>query len=847
MLEVKRHETARFFLFFMGFAAGLAGPAFGAEGSAASEDSPWGALTAPGASAGSAFPSLAPPLPRLTQPRTPQGERAKVSGDEQPVGGQVVKMVPVEPAPPSSLEKSISADEILVAGTVADSNPAKGLQQFGYNFFRTTAFFPQFDLPVGADYLVGPGDSLIVTVWGSVDGAFDLTVGRTGEVVVPKVGPVRVAGVPFGKIAGLLKSRLEQAYRGFDLSVTMGKIRTIKVYVLGEVAAPGDYTVSSLATVLNALSAAGGPSKSGSLRTITVRHASGGQDVVDLYDFFTRGDKSRDIRLESGDTLFVPVIGRVAAIAGEVKRPAIYELKTESTLKDLLALAEGVTPTGYLQRVQISRVVANDKKKVLDLNLDPVQTATPLDELTAAVAVQDLDVVRVFPINTLLRSHFRLTGRVERPGSYALKPGQKLSTILTRDRLLPDYSPTVLEVTRLDATDRQPRKLVVDLSKVLAGDPAHDLVIQEFDVVRVFARSELEQEQTVRISGEVQKPSTFPLLHGMTVRDLVLQAGSLTASAFREGAELSRLSRTAGDVKRVALTVNLEEALADNPKHNLTLEAFDELTVRKLPNWANEKDRYVTLSGEFLFPGTYPIYRGERLSAVIERAGGLTGKAYLPAAKFTRDSVRQLQQQRMDEALERAQLDVVAKQTALVSKSASAEELDATKATLEGLQRTIELLKGKKAEGRLVLALQSLESLKGSPADIEVLGGDVLAVPPNPASVNVLGSVYNPTTALFEPGRTVRSYLDQAGGVTNDGNVSEMYLVKADGTVHSMQQTTTFFPFYDKFLAAKVESGDTVIVPQKVEKIAWMREIKDLTQIVSQIALTAGVLIAAGL
>jgi protein involved in polysaccharide export with SLBB domain len=751
-----------------------------------------------------------------------------------------------EQATVSPLEKLITSDETLAAGKVSDANPARTLTQFGYNYFRNVGFSPMTDVPVSADYLTGPGDTLVLNVWGSVEGTYELTVTRSGEVFLPKGGPVKVAGVPFGKLQEVFRSRMAKEYRDFDLSVNMGKLRTIKVFVVGEVASPGDYSLSSLSTLLNALSAAGGPTKNGSLRNIQLRHADRADETVDLYEFFTRGDKSRDIRLSSGDTIFVPVIGRIAAISGNVKRPAIYELREEKNLKDLLALAEGITATGYLQRVQISRVVANENKKVIDLNLNSMATGKPLDALAAAVEIQDLDIVRVFPINNLLRDHFSLEGHIDRPGYYALQPGMRLSGILNREHLLPEYYPGFLEVTRLVPPDLSPQKIVVGLEAVLARDPAQDLEIREFDVIRVFSRLELDRQAKVKVAGEVQKPGEYRLYKEMTIRDLLIQAGYPTPSAYLASAELNRLKKSKDKVTTFPLSINLAEALTGNPQANIPLEPFDELTVKKLPDWAEETERYVTLSGEVKFPGVYPIYKGERLCSVIDRAGGLTDKAYLHGAKFSRESLRQQQQKQMDESLARAEEEILKKQAQLAVVAASKEELDATKAAMEGLKRTIEILKSKRAEGRLLIHVSSLEDLQRECADLELKGGDSLHIPSNPKAVSILGQVYNPASVLFSPRQDIGYYLGKVGGPNDNAEEGEIYLVKMDGTVVSRKQSSGFL-YFNRFMASSVDSGDAIIVPQRYEKIAWMRELKDITTILGQIALTAGVLIAAGL
>jgi len=741
-------------------------------------------------------------------------------------------------AEPSEIEKMISADEIIEAAEIPDDNLSRTLTQFGYNYFQNLSLLPQIDVQVSPDYLVGPGDSIILTVWGSIEGSYELIINSGGEVILPKVGPVSIAGLTFGRLADVFRVHLAKIFREFDLAVNMGKLRTNKISVVGEVAAPGDYTVSSLSTVINALSAAGGPTKNGSLRNITIRRSGKAEENIDLYDFFLTGDKRKDVRLSSGDTIFVPVIGRIAAIAGNVKRPAIYELKSEKTLKELLALSEGITATGYLQRIQISRVVANQGKQVIDLNLDPGQTGKSFDEIAGGIPVMDMDIIKVFPINRLLRNHFKLEGHLERPGSYAIKNGLKISSVLNYQLLLPEYASTI-EVTRLNPPNLEPRKILLDLDKALAGDPAQDIEIKEFDTIKLFSKWQLQEKAVVKVSGEVQTPGEYPLLKDMTVRDLLLQAGNPNAVAYMKDAEISRISIHEEKAQLQPIIINLEEALKGNVKHNITLHPYDELTVRRIPNWTVAKDRYVTLTGEFVFPGIYPIYKGERLSSVIKRAGGFTDKAYPKAAKFTRETVRKLQQQRMDEALDRAQEVVLNKKSATISAAASKEELEATKASMDALERSIKILKSKKAEGRMIISLATADKLVGKPSDVELAGGDSLHVPSNPNSVHVLGNVYNPTTSLYEPWRNVRYYLDKVGGPTNEGDEDEMYLVKADGTVFSKNQASSLL-FYNGFLSSPVESGDTIIVPQKMERTAWLRDIKDITTIISQIAISAG-------
>jgi protein involved in polysaccharide export with SLBB domain len=772
------------------------------------------------------------------------------SGDElettAPRRTRVTGQREVKPPEPSAIERTLSENPVSAEKVKAQPYGTAGITQFGYSFFRPEArkFAPQSDLPVGPDYLIGTGDRLILSVWGSVNGTFNLEVSRSGEVTLPKVGAVKVAGMRYDQLPALLTATIGRNYKNFNLNVNMGKMRSVKVYLVGEVTAPGDYNLNSLSTLINALSAAGGPTKNGSLRNIQINRNGKLIETVDLYDFFLKGDKGKDIRLQPGDTILVPAIGPVAGIAGNVRRPAIYELKGERTLKELLALADGINPTGYLQRVQLYRIEAHDKKVVTDFNLD-LNGEKNVDRVAGGIAIQDLDLVKVLPIDSLLRGYVRLTGHVLRPGDYALKPGMRVSSLLSADNLLPEYYASAGQLIRLYPPDLHPEVSFFDVTRALRGEPGYDLELKEFDRVKIFARKEKEEIPFVKVSGEVQKPVQTRFFENMTVRDLVMQGGNVKQTAYLKNAEITRLRRSGDSVSSFALPVDLAKALQGGPE-NVKLEPFDELTVRRIPNWAEETERYAVLQGEFVFPGTYPIYKGERLSALIARAGGFSERAYLKGAKFTRETARQLQQRRMDEALNKAQLDIVSLQTKMAQTASSVEEVASSKATIEGLLQSIEVLKNKKAEGRMLVKFDSLQELKGSVYDLELQGGDQLTVSSDPGGVNVIGDVYNQNTVVSQHGYDVQWYLNQVGGPTGDADLGEVYVVKVDGSVISQKNSASFL-FFNSFWGKKLDSGDTVIVPRQFEKTAWLRNIKDIVSIVSNVALTAGVLVAAGL
>lgn len=870
-------------------------------------------------------------------------ETAKPENGADAVKAGAGENLQASPGESSLLEKAFSAAEKGGENSQPQPYHLGELVQFGYNYFRPSAvgFAPLTDVPVGADYPLGPGDRITLSLWGSVEGTYELEVNRSGELFLPRVGGLKVWGVTFGKLQGIIKTSLARAFKDFELNVTMGKLRIIKVYVVGEVRSPGDYNLNPLSTLINALSVAGGPLKNGTLRNVQIKRNGKTVETVDLYDFFLKGDKSRDIRLQPGDTIFVPSIGPVAGISGNVKKAAIYELKNEKNLQDLLELAGGINPTGYLQRIQISRIEAHRKRLVNDFSLDPKAVGKASDELTGSIAVHDLDLVKIFPIDNTLRGYARLDGYLLRPGDYALKADMRISDLVGKDNLLPEYYAEAAMVTRLIAPDFHPEKLFINLGKAMEGDSIHNLAVNEFDVVRIFSRREMEEAPAVTVSGEVQRPGRYPLTRNETVSDLVKEAGNLKRVAYTKKAEIRRIRVEADQWKPYSLYIDLEAAMKGNGQHNLLLAPFDELVVKKydydetkfvringeiqrpgeyrlvekmtiadlvmeagglkktaysrkaeitrlkisgdsvtsfslnvdldkavkgvpednitlepqdtviirrIPNWVEETDRYITLKGEFQFPGIYPLFKGEKLATLIKRAGGFTERAYLRGAKFTRLSIKEIQQKRLREVLARTEQEISKKQADMATAATSKEELDATRVALDGLKKNVDLLKSAEAEGRLVIRLEDTEKFADSRYNVVVQGGDVLEVPQTPSSVNVLGQVYNPTSLIPVDDQDVAYYLAKAGGPTKDADESDIYVVKIDGTVISKQQTSFISRlFFSGFMSENMEPGDTIVVPQQYEKIAWMRDIKDMTTILGQIALTAGVLIAAGL
>ena len=747
----------------------------------------------------------------------------------------------------SRLEKAFFKTNPTILDNIAPEQLRRELKQFGYDFFKNSLQLTSAidAMPVGANYLLGPGDVLNLTVWGAANFRHELTVDRSGELMIPKVGPVRVWGLPFDKAQVAVKEAINHYFRNCEMSLTLGKLRTIQVYVVGEVEAPGNYPVSSLGTIINALAAAGGPSHNGSLRGVRVTRGNQILATVDLYDMLLSGDRNKDVQLQNGDTIFVPVIGPVVAVAGEVRRPAIYELNGRTTIADILKMAGGVAASGSLGRIQIERLENNSGRIVLDF----APKSGTIEAELASVELKDRDMLKVFPVQAAVRQVVLLKGNVQQGGEYQFRPGMRLRDLIpSAQMLLPESYLESVEITRISPPDYRRELLTVSLRRALGGNQVDNLLLQEQDTVKVFSRGEMEEKPRVAVNGAVVNPGTYDFYPGMAVRDLVTAAGSAKRNAFLDQAELSRIVITGDKAESSRVKLDLGKALAGDSAHNLPLQIDDVLIVRGVTDWQDATDKFVTLKGEVRFPGTYSLARGERLSSVIIRAGGYTDKAYLRGAKFTRRSARESQQKRMEEITVKSEKDILQKQAALASVSTSKEELEATKAALESLMKSVERMKTLKAEGRVVMRLSEVEELKKGGYDLELEGGDQLEVPPRPGVVSILGQVYNPTSFIYLAGSDVNSYLQKAGGPANDAEPSEMYIIRADGTVFSRQQASFGIQWSEEgrhwslgsFLSMPLEAGDSLVVPQKLERISWMREIKDITQIMANVALTAG-------
>jgi len=694
-------------------------------------------------------------------------------------------------------------EKVFSGGT--SSEVLRNLKQFGYDIFRreTATFTPARNVSVGPHYVLGIGDEVIIHIWGKiVQQTISLTIDRDGSISLPKQGPVQLRGLRLSEARELIANAITLHYANVDVSVTLGKMRTIDVFVLGEIATPGKYELNSLSTILHSLYAAGGPTTMGSLRGIKLMRDGELEAEIDLYDLLLRGSDKGDVRLSSGDTVFVPRIGPVVGVAGFVKAPAIYETKGALHLAELFELAGGFTPASYLNRIQIERTSDEGRRIVQDIEIVDLES---LGRSKDNLALKDGDLVLVFPINFNRHGYVSITGNIARPSQYEFAQEMRVSDLISRAGGLVKgaHMERANLVRFMDRVARQ--VLPVDLLAIAAGDQAADLQLQEWDELQIFTESDLQPARSVVISGAVFKPGEHPLKSSTTLADLIFLAGGTQPHAYLEKVEIYRLG-AAPESPAEVISLNLA---GQPPQHSneyrtdtwlLPLRDGDHVFIRSQKS-AEEK-QIVELRGEVMFPGPYVIRPNDTLGTLIRRAGGPTESAYL----FSRAVVRERQKKQLDrvfklqnEALLRAQ--VAYHETE--SRSGNIRSGSDAETELQFRQDLLKMLGAAKPAGRVLLQVDDdLDDFVGSPADPRLLGGDVINIPPIPATVAVVGAVTQPQDMLFESRERVQHYTKQCGGLTSYADGGGVYIVRVNGRI-------------DKGRNQYVARGDTIVVPEK--------------------------------
>jgi protein involved in polysaccharide export with SLBB domain len=697
------------------------------------------------------------------------------------------------------------------------------------------------DVPLGPDYIVGPGDTLTINLWGGVTQSITRTVDRDGRIFLPEAGSIQLAGLSLGKVQSLIGSELKRQFRNAEVAVTVSRLRSVRIYVVGDVQQPGGYDISALATPVSAFYAAGGPTSVGSLRTLL--HYRGKQLVekVDLYDFLLHGIRNGSAPFESGDTLLVPPAGPQVAISGAIKRPAIYELKAgATTLASVIEDAGGFTAAASLSHIRIERIDAHRRRVTVTLPDDDTQKPQASEDAIGHFRVEDGDRIRIEPILPYSQQVIYLTGHVVRPGRLPYSDGMRLSDVLHSYRdMLPEPAAKG-EVVRLVPPDLHAETIDFNLPDVLIGNANIDL--RPFDTIRILGRYEVDAPK-VTIRGEVLRPGTYPMSKGMTAAGLVRMAGGFKRDALLESADLTSYEVSQGNrlVEKLA-TVQIGAAVAGtDARADVPLKPGDVLAIHQITNW-NDMGESVTIRGQVKFPGSYGFKEGDRLSSVLRRAGGLLSTAYPMGAVFTRVQVRDLQQKSRDELIRQIETNsAAARLSPNLSSSNAGGVLQLIKAQQD---QVIANLKNHPPTGRMVVHISAdIDSWANTAADIELRPGDVLTIPKQPGFVLVTGQVYNATALTFAPGKTAEWYLRRAGGTNSTANRKEIFIIRANGSVVGRHSGSWFDA---DVLSTKLNPGDVVVVPQKIlgGSLFW-RNLLSAGQLAGSIAITAGVAAAA--
>ncbi len=725
------------------------------------------------------------------------------------------------------------------------------LRRFGSDIFaapdtsaamrRASSRDVPLDVPIGPDYVIGAGDSLIIDLWGGVTESLTRVVDRDGRLLLPESAPIEVAGLSLEHAQGLIEAALQRQYRNAHVAVTVSRPRSVRVYVVGDAQWPGGYDVSALATPLSVFYAAGGPAAAGSLRKLL--HYRGKQLVeeIDLYNFLLHGVQNRSVRFESGDTLLVPPAGIQVAISGAVKRPAIYELEAnESALSLVIGDAGGLTASASPGHVRIERVDAHEQRETVTVSLKSGDEWKQNSDALNAFPVKDGDRIYIEPILPYSARVVYLEGHVVRPGRLPFSDGMRLSDALQSYRdMLPEPADHG-EIVRLVSPDLHAETTEFSVSDVLNGST--DPPLQPFDTIRILGRYEADAPK-VTILGEVLRPGTYPMSTGMTAAQLVRMAGGFKRDALLESADLTSYavvngSGIAGDL----ITVRIGEAVAGSDPHaDIQLKPGDILMIHQMTGW-NEIGQSVTIVGQVKFPGSYGFKEGELLSSVLRRAGGFLPAAYPRGAVLVREQVRELEEKSRDELIRQIETNSAA---ARLSPTLVGANSGATLQLIKAQQdEVVSALKSHPPSGRMVIQITGdIDRWANTPADIELRQGDVITIPRRPGFVLVTGQVYNATALAYAPNHTASWYLSHAGGTNAAADRKEIFIIRANGSVVGRHSGGWF---EGDVLSTPLSPGDVVVVPQKIigSSLLW-RNLLTTGQFAASVALTAGVAAAA--
>lgn len=751
-----------------------------------------------------------------------------------------------------NLEPLLQRFEIEVTILPLEPIGREALKPFGYELFKkpetdegvvsqTQSLEPELDIPVPKDYVLGPGDVVYIQLFGKENQEFSVPISRDGSLSFPGIGVIPVAGLQFDQLKQDLKKRIKEQFIGVSAYITLAELRSFRVFVLGEVEQPGSYLVSGAATISNALQKAEGVKEIGSLRDVTLKRNGKVVSQLDLYDLLLKGDSRKDVRLQPGDVIHVPPILKSISVSGEIRRPAIYELKGDESIRDVVAMAGGLLAEADRNSIRVERIGEQFAKQVYDVDSGSWKSFT----------AQNGDVLIVRPMIDVKTNVIKLSGQVLHEDEFQWQKGIRITDIISSvDDLKPNADTDYVIVKRFPEPHLSMQVMSTNLRLALQHPKGEqNILLQPRDEIVVLDLSEkrtlqvapiIEQlqaqsessgpSQVVRVNGQVRGPGRYPLEKGMRISDLVRAGGRLKESAYTLEAELTRFNIPDGEIREMQhLRVDLDAILKGDTKADFELHPYDLLNIKEIPLWA-EQDK-VEIKGEVKFPGTYAIRRGETLSQLLVRAGGLTPYAYPEGAVFTREDLRKREQERMDEMAANLETEIaLLNQEQQQDKSVDFENMDMAQQVLKKLRAT-------KAAGRLVIDLPKVQALiekekKDNSIDIVLRGGDSLAIPPKMQEVSVIGQVFHPTSHLFSKGLGPQDYVNLSGGMTNKADIENVYIIRADGAVELAKQTW--------FLrSSNIKPGDTVVVPLDADRMNKLKLWSSISEIMYKVSLSA--------
>ncbi len=813
-----------------------------------SQQSP--AATGPGAQPGTGV--VSPSIGNATLQRQQRAGQLIDPRTGQPIGTQQLIQPEIQPPP-----ERIEFQDFVAQSTGRD------LPIFGSELFKNvpSTFAPVDNIPVTSDYVIGPGDEILIRAWGQLDVDYAAVVDRTGTINVPKVGTINVAGIKYQDLQSRLKTAIGRVFRNFDLTVSLGQLRAIQVFVVGQARRPGSYTVGSMSTLVNAIFAAGGPSAKGTMRGIQLKRGNKVVTELDLYDLLINGDKSKDAQLLPGDVIYIPPVGSLVAISGSVNVPAIFELKpatneprpttneqrtTNNVLADLISWSGGLASIASGQKATVERIENHTTRKVAEFKLDAAGMQANL---------RNGDVVTIYAIEPRIDNAVTLRGNVAQPARFPWREGMRVKDLIPRvEALISSHywlrkNQTVGLDNAVAEVLRRNRAVGVDIP--IAGllkkneQRGADLTVAE------SMQNTQRDADIATANADAQKKITASKGLGIG------QGSQAGVQETTPGAKLS------DEIKRNLSEVNWDYAVIEriNPKdlsttlvpfnlgkailegeatQNLLLQPGDVVTIFSVDDIQvpiAKQTKYVRLEGEFVSPGIYRVETGETLRQLVARVGGLSPNAYLFGAEFTRESNRIYQQKKLEEAVNRLEREI---QSSAISRSKSvttAEEAGSLTQEAQAQQGLIAKLRQIKATGRIVLELppDDAAGFKDLP-DIALEDSDRFVVPSRPSTVNVIGAVYNENAFVFRPEKRLTDYLRQAGGVSKTGDKADVYLLRVDGSVISKRQSGWLMAGFE---SEQIMPGDTIVVPEDFERVTWTKVLKDYGQILYQFGLGA--------